>query len=113
MHARNIKEREYGYTDSLDSLIVSLCRDYERREASVRDGRCTGRTAMEYKYINHKISEGAIEIAGERYGRVFIDEIGSRTGFAYSSVDCLGETSYKLLKQDVKLNIAKKLHLID
>ncbi len=108
-----MRESEYGYTDSLDALVVSLCRDYERREAALRDGRCTGRTAIEYRYINHKICEGALEIVGERYGRTFIDEIGSKTGFASSATDSFSESSYKLTKLDIKVNIARKLHLID
>lgn len=99
--------------DSLDGLVVSLCLDYKRRECSVKSGGLTGRTVMEYKYINHKILEGAGEIAGEELARTFIDEIGSRTGFAYSKTDCLSESTYKLMKQAVKLNIAKKLHLAD
>lgn len=106
-------DREYGYTESLDSLIVSLCLDFGRREEAVANGRCKSRTAMEYKYINNRISEAAIEIVGEKYGRAFIDEIGSKTGFAYSAVDCLSERIYKLRKLEIKMNIAKKLHLVD
>lgn len=98
---------------SLDELVVSLCRDFKRREHSVKTGGITGRTVMEYKYINHKILEGAYEAAGEELARAFIDEIGERTGFAYSKTDCLSESTYKLMKQAVKLNIAKKLHLTD
>ena len=36
---------------SLDELVVSLCRDFKRREHSVKGGGITGRTVMEYKYI--------------------------------------------------------------
>lgn len=113
MRHGNMKDTEYGYTDTLDGLVVSLCRDFPRREAAVREGRCTGRTAVEYKYINHKIKEGALEIAGERYARAFIDEIGRKRGYAVSDIDGMSESMYKLSKQSIKINIARKLHLID
>lgn len=98
---------------SLDDLVVSLCRDYKRRESSALSREVTGRTVMEYKYINSKMREGASEIVGGELAGAFITEIGDRTGYAYSLVGCLSESTYKLMKQEVKLNIAKKLHLLD
>ena len=109
----NVKEGGFGYTDTLDALIVAYCRDFQRREESVKQGYCTGRTSMEYKFLNFRISEAAMEIAGERLGGIFIEEIGNRVGFAHSRIDCLSESAYKIQKQEIKLNIARKLHLLD
>ena len=79
----------------------------------MQGGSCTERTGMEYKYINLHMADAAAEIAGERLAPIYIDEIGTRTGYAHSRVDCVSETTYKEQKQSVKINIAKKLHLLD
>ena len=107
------KEECFGYTDTLDFLVVALCRDYARREGSVNEKRCTPRTEMEYRYINYRIIEATEEIVGVKYARLFIDEIGNKVGYAYSSVDCMSECMYKIKKKEVKVNIAKSLHLLD
>ncbi len=100
------------YTDTLDTLIVALCRDFGRREDAVLRGSCSKRTAMEYKYINHRLLDAANEIAG-RDGCIYINEIGKRLGYAYTAIEYISESSYKKIKKEVKINIAKKLHLID
>ena len=88
--------------NSLDKLIVALCADYERRKTAVNKKLVGRRVRMEYSYINSRMLEGAGEIAGAALAEVFIDEIGSGTGYAYSRIDCLGETTYKLYKKDIK-----------
>lgn len=98
-----------GYTDSLDGLIVALCRDYERRAC----GSSVKRVEMEYKYINTRLFEAVSEVVGLGNARTLIDEIGSHVGYANSRLDELSETSYKKLKQEVKLAIARKLYLLD
>ena len=114
MRTRRVRYKQsYEYSDTLDSVIVSLCRDYERRDHVVKEGGCSERTAMEYRYLNYRILEGVKEIVGETYAPIFIEEIGRRTGFAYTDVGYLSESAYKTAKQDVKLSIARKLHLFD
>ena len=98
---------------TLDSLVVALCADYKRRAEAIASGTLSRRTMAEFRYINCKIADAVLEIADKRYVPIYIDEIAKRTGFAYSRVDALSEISYKTQKQMIKVNIAKKLHLIE
>ncbi len=113
MGNKRIERAECGYTQSLDALVVALCLDYSRRECAIRTERVTPRTGMEYKYLNYRIYEGAAEIAGERYADVYINEIGRKIGYASTRHDAVSERTYKEQKQEVKINIARKLHLLD
>lgn len=101
-----------GFSETLDFLIIALCRDFETRERSIKEKSCNRRTLMEYEYINRRIMDAAREIVGESYG-IYIKEIGERIGYAYSRIDHLSETDYKVKKREVKLNIARKMHLLD
>ena len=101
-------DESYGYTDSLNKLIEALCRDFERRERSMEGDFCSKRTAAEYQYYNYRMLEGAMEIVGPA-----LLEIGSRVGYTRSKVDCMSESMYKIKKLECKINMAKKLHLID
>lgn len=103
---------EHGYTDTLDGIIVALCRDFERREDAVNSNRYSRRTAMEYEYINRRLLDAAKELVGEE-ARTYIIEIGERVGYAYSGIENASESTYKTVKKEIKKNIAKKLHMID
>lgn len=111
MDSRNLIEK--GYTDTLDSIIVALCRDYLRRNEVLKTGDCSVRTAMEYKYINAIIYDAACEVVGVRDAVTYISEIGDRIGYASSQIDYVSESTYKQQKKEVKLNIARRLHLVD
>ncbi|MBQ8372552.1 MAG: hypothetical protein IJX38_06430 [Clostridia bacterium] len=102
-----------GGVESLDSLVCAMCADYERRQTAIDERSATRRTDMEYRYLNFHILDAASEIAGERYGIIYVNEIGRRIGYASSLVDHLSEGAYKLEKQRIKENIARKLHLLD
>lgn len=103
MGVRNLN----GYNDTLDDLVVALCRDFERRER-----RCDNRrVAMEHKYINTRMSDAAAEIVGTRYAEMMIREIGNRIGYAASEIEDFSESTYKRKKAEVKLAIARKLYL--
>lgn len=102
----------YGYTDTLDAVIVALCLDYERRAAAVELGVVSSRCGMEYKYLNYRIFEGAAEIVSERFARLFINEIGRKVGYATTEHPAISERQYKADKREVKINIARKLHLL-
>lgn len=98
--------------DTLDELVVAFCADYERRKSCVLDGSVGARCSMEYEYINHRIWEGAAEVVGAGYAELYINEIGSKTGYANSKHTAATESTYKLEKKEVKQNIARKLHLV-
>jgi hypothetical protein len=109
MGARNIDD---SYTESLDGIVVALCRDFQRREDAVKGKLCSRRTAMEYEYINSRLVEAARELVGDS-AAIYIYEIGERVGYAYSNIDYTSESTYKNVKKEIKRNIAKKLHMID
>lgn len=102
----------YGYTPTLDRVITALCGDYKRRQSAVAESLVSSRCTMEYKYLNYRIYEGAAEIVGTRYAELYIDEIGRNVGYAKTAHPAAGEQTYKTEKQEVKYNIARKLHLI-
>lgn len=104
-------ELDPEYTQTLDGLVVALCADYERREGFIGKSILPKRCEMEYKYLNVKILEAAEEVAGERLAPIFIKDIGERVGYAYTEAYFLSESTYKRQKKEVKLEIARKLHL--
>ena len=99
--------------DTVDMMVVALCADYERRRSAIAERSVTHRTEMEYRYLNFKLLSAAEEIVGESRAELMIREIGERIGYAYSELYEMSEVSYKKKKQEVKSNIAKRLHLID
>ena len=103
---------EEGFSKTLDLLIIAFCRDFDTREQAIREKSRNRRTLMEYEYINRRLIEAAKEVVGNEY-RIYINEIGDKTGYAYSKINYTCETDYKCKKREVKLNIARKLHLLD
>ena len=99
--------------ETLDFLTAALCRDYERRREAIENGSFSRRTLVEFRYLNFKILEAAIEIAGEDDAEIYIREIGYSIGYANSEITDKSEVYYKKCKKCIKENIAKKLHLQD
>ncbi len=99
--------------DTLSDVVVALCRDFDRRKREINLCRMSRRTIMEYKYLNFIMYDAACEIAGERYGEVYIKEIGNGIGYAKTEIDDISEVTYKKRKADVKMNILRRLHMID
>jgi hypothetical protein len=97
---------------SLQEVVIALCADFERRQQAIKEKALPARVLLEYKYLNLRIIEGAMEVAGINNARIFIDDIGARRGYAHSSIEGLSEVSYKRIKAEVKRNIAGKLALI-
>lgn len=97
---------------SLDELITALCADYLRRADVIATRSAPYNVIMEYRFLNYRIMNAAIEIAGTRDALSFIDDIGSGLGYAGSGLYALAERVYKERKRDVKYNIAKRLSLI-
>lgn len=106
MHAKSIES-------TLDTLVIALCLDFERRQAVILKRDATRRTDTEYRYYNFKIFDAAADIVGEDMAELYIKEIGSRVGYAKSEVPDVSEVTYKNYKRMIKNNIAKKLHLAD
>ena len=99
--------------ETLDKLVVALCRDYQRRREAIAASAYTARTLMEYRYYNLKIFDGAAEVVGKDAAEKYITEIGEAKGYANSEIHEVSEYAYKKKKSNVKRNIAVKLHLTD
>ncbi len=99
--------------EAVKQTVASLCADFERRKGLIEGKLLSRRTEHEFRYLNFKIAEAAIEVAGEKLAPVFIEEIGSKTGYAKSKLYYMSERMYKIQKSEIVLNIAKKLHLTD
>jgi hypothetical protein len=110
MGARYINDE--SYVDTLDYLIIAICRDFRTRQRAIEEKSFRRRTLMEYEYLNRRLIEAASDVVGDDY-ETYIDEIGNKIGYAYSKIDDISETEYKCRKKEVKISIAKRLHLMD
>ena len=97
---------------SLEALITALCADYSRRAEVILGRNAPYNVIMEYRFLNYRIMNAAIEIAGNRDALYFIHDIGYDIGYAASDLYALSETVYKERKMEVKENIARRLSLI-
>ncbi len=97
---------------SLEGLIVAMCADFDRRQKAIEEKALPKRVLMEYKFLNLRILEGAMEAVGINEAKQFIDDIGARRGYAKSPIDGFSEPVYKMKKAKAKISIAKKLSLI-
>ncbi len=104
---------EYLMPASVDAIVIAMCGDVGRRRRTLKAKTLSRRTEMEFRYLNYKILEATVEIVGEDEAGIFIKEIGEKIGYARSELIHYSEATYKNLKKAVKMNIAKKLHLID
>ena len=104
--------KDEGYSDTLDYLIIAICRDFRTRQRAISEKSFKRRTLMEYEYLNRRLIEAASDVVGGDY-ETYIDEIGNKVGYAYSEIDDISETEYKQRKREVKISIAKRLHLMD
>jgi hypothetical protein len=66
---------------------------------------------LEYKFLNLRILEGAIEAVGMKVAKEFIYDIGARRGYAKTAVENVSEPIYKYQKALAKMAIARKLSL--
>lgn len=95
---------------TLDKVIVALCADYSRRAEAIEKREIPFNVLMEYRFLNYRMLDAAMEIAGGRDALAFITEIAERRGNVQSSL-YLSETLYKTRKKEIKVNIAKRLSM--
>ena len=98
--------------DGIDAIVISLCADYSRRAEVIVDRNAPYNVIMEYRFLNYRIMNAAVEMAGTRDALSFINDIGNNIGYSDSELWTLSERVYKLRKREVKYNIAKRLSLI-
>ena len=98
--------------NGLEEIIKSLCADYTRRAVVLTCSNAPFNVIMEYRFLNYRIMNAAIEIAGTRDARCFIKDIGEEIGYAETELWLLSEAEYKHRKTQVKYNIARRLSLI-
>lgn len=103
---------EIVMTEGLENLIVALCADYERRAIVIENKTAPFNVIMEYRFLNYRIMNAAIEVAGPRDAVGFIKDIGGEIGYAASELWILSEKAYKKRKIQVKNNIARRLSLM-
>ena len=98
--------------ETLSRLVVALCADFGRRCALIESGKVVRRVEMELRYLNAKIYDAASEVVGEEYAENIIYEIGNKIGYARSEISAWSESTYKIYKREVAINIARRLYLI-
>jgi hypothetical protein len=98
--------------EGLERIIKSLCADYSRRATIIQCKNAPFNVIMEYRFLNYRIMDAAIEIAGPRDAREFIRDIGEEIGYASTDLWLLPENEYKKRKKQIKNNIAKRLSLM-
>lgn len=106
MHDENLMPPE------LDALITAICADYTRRAEVISRRAAPYNVIMEYRFLNYRIMNAAMEIAGSRDALFFINDIGGNVGYAQSDLWVLSESVYKERKKEVKDNIARRLSLL-
>ena len=98
--------------DGLDAIVISLCADFSRRAEVISNKTAPYNVIMEYRFLNYRMINAAVEMAGTRDALSFINDIGNNVGYSDSELWTLSERVYKLRKREVKYNIAKRLSLI-
>ena len=98
--------------EGLDNLLIALCADYLRRAEIISGRSAPYNVIMEYRFLNYRIMNAAVEIAGSRDALMFIYDIGNDVGYASSELGVLSEVVYKQRKKEVKENIARRLSLM-
>lgn len=108
-----VEKEEKTIPESADALAAALCADYFRRARAIENGQAPLRVQMEYEYLNRRIYTAARELCdGEEDALGYIEEIGARRGYAKSRFT-VSEKTYKKKKREVKLNILRRLYLLE
>ena len=95
----------------LENLVKAMCADFERRALVIKERNAPYNVIMEYRFLNYRILNAAVEISGTRDAIEYIRDIGLGTGYANSALNVVCERVYKKRKSEVKRNIARRLSL--
>ena len=104
--------RDIDLPPALEIMIMAMCADYFRRAQIICSKNSTYNVIMECRFLNYRILEATVEIAGEYNAETFIKEIGEGTGYSKSGLWRLSESQYKKQKRAIKINIARRLCLL-
>lgn len=96
----------------IENVIIALCADYFRRAEIIEKRSAEFNVIMEYRFLNYRMINAAIEVAGPRDAISFIKDIGLENGYATTDVSLLSERAYKTRKTEVRNNIARRLSLM-
>ena len=94
-----------------EGLVVALCADFGRRKRLIERKSAPYSVIMECRFLNYRMLDAAIQVAGERDAEIFIRDIGEGKGYASTDLYILSERVYKDRKAEVKIGIAKRLLL--
>lgn len=97
--------------EGVERLVTAICADYFRRAEVIGNRSAPYNVIMEYRFLNYRIMNAAVEIAGPRDALGFIKDIGMDIGYAASELWILSERAYKTRKKEVRDNIARRLSL--
>ena len=98
--------------EGINEIIRALCADYTRRAMVMKQGSAPYNVIMEYRFLNYRILNATVEIAGTRDAKGFIKDIGEEIGYSATDLWLLSESEYKSRKIRIKHNIARRLSLI-
>ena len=98
--------------EGIEEIVRALCADYTRRAMVMKQGSAPYNVIMEYRFLNYRILNATVEIAGTRDARGFIKDIGEEIGYSTTDLWLLSESEYKNRKIRIKHNIARRLSLI-
>lgn len=93
----------------VEKMVIAICADYQRRAKVIKEGGASYRVLMEYKFLNYRVLDATAEIVGLPNAQSFIHDIGAQIGYGRTSLYHMSEVTYKSRKEEVKINIARRL----
>lgn len=97
---------------AVELRVRSECLDYKRREDALKRGEATGAIRAEYERLNRVIDEALQEACDPGLIAEIRNDIANNNGWYRSSLNYLGDKTYKRIKRTAKIAIAKKLNII-
>jgi hypothetical protein len=109
---KKVLRNSFDLPGEVHEAVCFYCRSYHRREYIIREGLATPSVYAAYTTINSLIREAIGTEYGEKLRDILIEDIGKGRGWGYSpAVYIVSEKTYKQIKREAKLNIARRLGL--